>query len=154
MMLREFDILIWSCLNIKELVFKVLNEKDAQKSLLTRLLMTAFYLKEKLSQKEDGEAIKAFFAKNFPQFLGKYTTEWLILEEPDLKKITPKILNTRFCELKNIYEKLIHIEHINDDDEDDQNKDFNKMVEELGEEINRVEQLRRQLIEKDERRMK
>lgn len=64
------------------------------------------------------------------------------------------MLNARFCELKATYERLIQVERVNDDDEDEQNKDFNKMVEELGEEINKVEQLRKQLIEKDERRMK
>lgn len=68
--------------------------------------MTAFYLKEKFSTPEESECIKAFFGQNFPQFLGKYTTEWLILEEPDLKQITPKVLNAKFCELKSIYEKL------------------------------------------------
>ena len=76
--------------------------------------------------------------------MGKYTTEWLILEEPDLSKITPRVLNSKFCELKKLYEKSRYVEKINEDEEDDQNKDFNKMVDELGEEINRVEQLRKQ----------
>ena len=66
MMLREFDILIWACLNSKEVVGKTLKDKESQKNLLTRLLMTAFYLKEKLARKEEAEAVKAFFAKNFP----------------------------------------------------------------------------------------
>lgn len=52
MMLREFDILIWSCLNTKDMVGKALKDKESQKNLLTRLLMTAFYLKEKLARKD------------------------------------------------------------------------------------------------------
>lgn len=66
-----------------------------------------------------------------------------MLEEPDLSKITPRVLNTKFCELKKLYEKTRYLEKINDDDEDDSNKDFNKMVDELGEEIQRVDQLRK-----------
>lgn len=116
--------------------------------------MTAFYLKEKFSSPQECDSIKAYLGKHFQNFMGKYTTEWLILEEPELSKITPKVLNAKFCELKKIYEKTRYVEKINDDDDDDQNKDFNKMVDELGEEINRVDLLRKQLIERDERRNK
>jgi hypothetical protein len=55
-------------------------------------------------------------------------------------------------EFKQIYEKMTSVEHVNDDDEDDQNKDFNKMVEELGEEMQRIDQLRKQQFERDERK--
>lgn len=93
MMMREFEILIWASINTRDLLDEVLLEKDSQKQMLYRLLMTAFYLKEKLCGKEEFEAIKAFFGLNFPQFLGKYTTEWLLLAEPDLSRINPMTLN-------------------------------------------------------------
>ena len=38
---------------------------------------------------------------------------------------------------------MTYIENTCDDDQDDQNKDFNNMVEDLGEEIHRLEQLRK-----------
>jgi hypothetical protein len=45
----------------------------------------------------------------------------LILEEPDLTKITPKVLNSKFIELKKIYEKSRYLEKFNEDD--DENND-------------------------------
>lgn len=114
--------------------------------MLYRLLMTAFYLKEKFCRPEEFESIKAYFVQHFPQFLGKYTTEWLLLAEPDISFITPRVLNQKFLELKEIYEHLTAAEVVpnQDDDVEDQNKDFNKLVEDLGEEAARVDQLRRQ----------
>lgn len=143
MMMREFEILLWACLNSKEYLNDIIGKPNSLSSLLTRLMMTAFYIKEKFSPQQESECIKAFWSQNFQYFLGKYTTEWLILEEPDLTKITPKVLNSKFIELKKLYEKSRILEKFNDDDEDDQNRDFNKMVEELGEEIQRVDQLRK-----------
>ena len=145
MMLREFEVLIWATINNQEHVSEFINEKDAQKKLLYRLLMTAFFLKEKLSSPEELVGVKAFFTHHFPQFLGKYTTEWLLLAEPDLQKITPKVINSKLSELKDIYEKMQSIEKASgEEDDDDQNKDFNKIVEELGEEVSRIDQLKRQ----------
>ena len=51
--------------------------------------------------------------------MGKYTTEWLILEEPDLSKLTPKVINAKFTELKKIYEKTRYLEKFNEGDDDD-----------------------------------
>ena len=68
--------------------------------------MTAFYLKEKFCRKEEFEAIKSYFVINFPNFLGKYTTEWLLLAEPDVSFITPRLLKQKFTFLKDLYEKL------------------------------------------------
>jgi hypothetical protein len=62
--------------------------------------MTAFYLKEKFCRKEEFEVIKEYFSQNFPNFIGKYTTEWLLLGEPDISFITPRLLNQKFCEMK------------------------------------------------------
>jgi hypothetical protein len=46
--------------------------------------------------------------------------------------------------LKDIYEKMLSIEKASgEEDDDDQNKDFNKIVEELGEEVSRIDQLKR-----------
>ena len=110
--------------------------------------MTAFFLKEKYCSKPEFDAIKAYFVQNFPQFLGKYMTEWFLLAEPDMSFLTPKVLNLKFIELKTLYERsstplslttpLLH------DEDDELIHDYNHLVEELGEEASRVEQLRRQ----------
>lgn len=50
------------------------------------------------------------------------------------------MINSKLTELKDIYGKLSSVERASgDDDEDEQNKDFNKVVEELGEEISRID---------------
>ena len=41
-----------------------------------------------------------------------------------------------------------------EEDDDDQNKDFNKIVEELGEEVSRIDQLKRQYQEREEKKLK
>jgi hypothetical protein len=66
MMMREFEIIIWAIINSKEHIEKEEILKDGekespQKKMLYRLLMTAFYLKEKYCKKEEFEAIKAYF---------------------------------------------------------------------------------------------
>ena len=104
MMMREFEVLIWASLNSKEQleeegILKEGEKESPQKKVLYRLLMTAFYLKEKYCKKNEFEAIKAYFVQNFPQFLGKYTTEWLLLAEPDLSFLSPRVLNKKYMEL-------------------------------------------------------
>ena len=98
MMMREFEVIVWACINSKEYlemegILKDGEKETPQKKVLYRLLMTAFYLKEKYCKKYEFEAIKAYFVQNFPQFLGKYTTEWLLLAEPDMSFLTPRIMN-------------------------------------------------------------
>ena len=117
--------------------------------MLYRLLMTAFYLKEKFCRKEEFDAIKAYFILNFPQFLGKYTTEWLLLSEPDITFINPKVLNLKFTELRDIHDQMTKV-----GDDAELELDFNKLVEDLGEEGHRVEQLRKQHLEKEEKELK
>lgn len=94
----------------QEGILKEGGKESPQKQMLYRLLMTAFYLKEKFCRPEEFEAIKAYFVQHFPQFLGKYTTEWLLLAEPDISFITPRVLNQKFIELKDVAEKLSYVE--------------------------------------------
>ena len=63
-------------------------------------------------------------------------------------------LNLKFTELKHIYEKMVYIENPNEEEQEDYCKDYNNLVEELGEEIHRLDQLRKQQIEKEEKRNK
>ena len=70
--------------------------------------MTGFFLKEKFSDRDEFDAVKAFFSSYFPVFLGKYTTEWLLLAEPDISELTPQVLNEKFNELKMIYARLMN----------------------------------------------
>jgi len=81
-------------------------------------MMTAFYLKEKFCRQDEFEAIKTYFVINFPQFLGKYTTEWLLLGEPDVSQITPRVLNHKLIELKDTYEKLVAVEAVPNQEDD------------------------------------
>lgn len=72
--------------------------------------------------------------------MGKYTTEWLLLGEPDVSFITPKVLNRKLIELKDLNELLSNpFASLDNDDEDDHLKDYNKLVEELGEEQLRID---------------
>lgn len=124
-------------------------------------MMTAFYLKEKFCRSDEFEAIKTYFVINFPQFLGKYTTEWLLLGEPDVSQITPRVLNHKLIELKDTYEKLVAVETVpNQEDDwkvmdDPQNpRDFNKLVEDLGEESAKVDLLRKLHLEREEKQLR
>jgi hypothetical protein len=86
MMMREFEVLIWASLNSKEQleeegVLKEGEKESPQKKILYRLLMTAFYLKERYCKKNE------------------YTTEWLLLAEPDLSFLTPRVMNKKYMEL-------------------------------------------------------
>jgi len=58
----------------------------------SRLMMTAFYTKQKMSGEKTEAAVQAFFSHYFDYFIGKHT-DWLLLNEPDTSKISPKILN-------------------------------------------------------------
>lgn len=55
-------------------------------------MMTAFYTKQKLSSEKTEAAIQAFFSQYFDYFIGKHT-DWLLLNEPDISKVTPCVLN-------------------------------------------------------------
>jgi len=63
MLMKEFEILIWATLNSKEIIEKekIFEQSGPQKALLYRLLMTAFFLKEKFCKKEEIAAIRAYF---------------------------------------------------------------------------------------------
>ena len=65
MMMREFEVIIWATINTKDMLEQegiFTNPKESpQKGIMYRLLMTAFYLKEKFCKKEEFEAIKAYF---------------------------------------------------------------------------------------------
>lgn len=66
MMMREFEVIIWAIINSqenleKEGILKEGEKESPQKKMLYRLLMTAFYLKEKYCKKDEFEAIKAYF---------------------------------------------------------------------------------------------
>lgn len=134
-MMREFEVIIWATINSRDFldlegVLKEGGKESPQRQVLYRLLMTAFYLKEKFCRKEEFDAIKAYFILNFPQFLGKYTTEWLLLSEPDVSFINPKVLNLKFMELCDIHDQMTKI----GDGDTELELDFNKLVEDLGEE--------------------
>jgi len=70
--MREFEVLVWASINSREQLDQegVLEDdggKDTpQKKVLLRLMMTAFYLKEKFCRQDEFEAIKTYFVINFP----------------------------------------------------------------------------------------
>lgn len=99
-MLREFEILFWIALNqrkdIEKLVLEFKAEKSAEnltvQAIRSRLMMTAFYTKTKLSSERTEQAVNAFFGQYFDYFIGKHT-DWLLLNEPDVSQLTPAVLN-------------------------------------------------------------
>ena len=100
LMLREYEILFWVALNTKKDIDQEIKEHRQDKNAETmtmstirsRLMMTAFYTKQKLSQDSTEQAINAFFWYYFDYFIGKYT-DWLLLNEPDINSISPASLN-------------------------------------------------------------
>ena len=96
--------------------------------------MTAYCIKKYLSDEETHTIIEAFFSSNFPQFIGKHT-EWLLLNEPDLTKINAVMLNDKLKEFKSLYEEMMQ----RPDDHKFEEDDFNKLVEQLGEEHIRID---------------
>ena len=55
--------------------------------------------------------------------------------EPDVSFITPKVLNRKLIDLKDLNETLTNpLASMDNEDEDDNLKDYNKLVEDLGEE--------------------
>mmetsp|Transcript_6984 Transcript_6984/g.6140 ORF Transcript_6984/g.6140 Transcript_6984/m.6140 type:complete len:154 (+) Transcript_6984:302-763(+) len=146
LLLREFEILMWFCVNqkkeIEEITKQSDNYKDNNRQILNRLLMTGYFIKKNLAQKEVAEAIEGFFSQNFPQFIGKYTT-WSILSEPNINDIKGPELNLKFKELKEVF--ATKIQNGGDDQADSNMKqDFNELVEQLGEESSRIDQIRKQ----------
>jgi len=99
-MLREFELFFWVSLNreedIKAVIKEFRNEPNAEQmtvqAIRSRLMKTAYYTKQKLSPEKTEAAIQAFFSHYFDYFIGKHT-DWLLLNEPDISKITPCVLN-------------------------------------------------------------
>jgi len=58
------------------------------------LVNTAYYIKQQCVPEREFEAFKAYFNNNFKIFEGRHT-EWLLLNEPDMSKITMSAINER-----------------------------------------------------------
>ena len=82
----------------------------------------------------------------------------MLLAEPDISFITPRLLNHKLIDLKEIYERMVIVETVPNQDDDWKNmddpqnpRDFNRLVEELGDESAKVELLRKQHLEREEK---
>lgn len=103
-MFREFELILWSCFctdeKIKEIILEAEEDSVEQikKNILSHLIYTAYYSKQKVTHEEQFEAFRAFFNSYFTIFEGKHT-DWLLLNEPDMTTINPQVLNKRYEEL-------------------------------------------------------
>lgn len=90
--------------------------------------MTAFYTKTKMSGEKTELAIQAFFSMYFDFFIGKHT-DWLLLNEPDISKITPVLLNRKMKSLMKTYQREIAKPDLFKKTEN--KADFNQIVAEI-----------------------
>jgi len=100
MMFTELEIALWACLNDKKLAKKP--ETCTIRMAYNRLIMTAFFTKKRMCSEEHFKIFEAFFAHNFPSFMGKYT-EWDLLEAPDDSEFSMKVVNTKYKQLNKRY---------------------------------------------------
>lgn len=105
LMLREYEVLFWVALNQKKDIDQIVDEYKTEKgneeelavqavvqAIRSRLMMTAFYTKQKMSTERTETAVHTFFCHYFDFFIGKHT-DWLLLNEPEISAITPASLN-------------------------------------------------------------
>lgn len=69
--MREFEIIVWSCINQKEDIVEIIqtgksDPKQNMRNVINRLLMTGFFIKQNISDKDTASMIEAFFRQNFP----------------------------------------------------------------------------------------
>lgn len=71
-------------------------------------MLTAYTAKGKLSSERSSVAITAFFTEHFGNFVSKHTL-WSVLSEPEVQKITPRILNQTRTRLLSIYRNELSV---------------------------------------------
>jgi hypothetical protein len=98
---------MWSCFSkpdkVKEIVeeHRDLKPEFIEKQIINHLVNTAYYCKQQVTPKSEFETFKAFFNSHFKIFEGRHT-EWLLLNEPDISKVNPESINSRYSELRQI----------------------------------------------------
>ena len=114
-MMREFETIFWVCLNTKEEIDKIIQNTQVKSAVATtqnirsRLVMTAYYTKQKLCDQRGEEAISKFFVHNFDQFVSKHAA-WQNNEKEDLNRlihITPRLLNSTKQDLLEVYKNEV-----------------------------------------------
>jgi hypothetical protein len=68
--------------------------------------------------------------------------------------ITPRLLNQKFVELRDIYEHMATPVGLQNEDEEGELEDYNRLVEDLGEEASKVDLLRKQYLEREEKALR
>jgi hypothetical protein len=139
-MMREYEIVFWVALNsqkdIEGIILKNARSTDPETKIISairsRLILTAYTTKCELSDKKTEEIIKEFYLDKFPVFVSEHTS-WVLLDEPQLNKITPCILNKVRIDLLEIYNKEISKKEIFDKNDDVLNCDLNQVVNKLEE---------------------
>ena len=120
-MMREYEIVFWVALNsqkdIESIIIKNARSTDPETKIISairsRLILTAYTTKCELSDKKTEEIIKEFYLDKFPVFVSEHTS-WVLLDEPQLNKITPSTLNKLRNKLLKIYNKVIYRKEIID----------------------------------------
>lgn len=101
-MFREVEIVFWASLNTASDIRAIIDKYSSSskktveslilRDIVSRLMLTAYTTKDKLSTTRTNQAMTAFFSKHFGNFISKHT-QWSLLSEPDSSRITPKVLN-------------------------------------------------------------
>jgi len=93
LMMRELEVVFWAALNTDEEIKAIVKRSDQESETRTtqavrsRLVMTAYYTKGKLSGQRAEDAIREFFSQNFDEFVGKHAA-WS-RDPPRTNHITP-----------------------------------------------------------------
>ncbi len=69
-------------------------------------MLTAYSTKGELSDERTVVAIQAFFSEHFGHFVGKHT-QWLLMDEPKISKMTPIVLNKIRNDLIYVYKTFL-----------------------------------------------
>ena len=118
-MLREYEIVFWAALNTSQDIEAIVRKYKIRDSMtsrskrtherqsilrevISRLMLTAYTTKGKLSDTRTNAAMEAFFKSHFSNFVSKHTV-WSLCSEPDSSKISPKVMNATMNLLMRTY---------------------------------------------------
>ena len=138
LMMRELEVVFWAALNTAEEIEAIAKRSESElearttQAVRSRLLMTAYYTKGKLSGRRAEDAIREFFSHNFDEFVGKHAA-WS-RDPPDTSRITPRLLNSTKIELLAVYKNEIAKDQENKKETNIFRQDLNQIVALLSEE--------------------
>jgi hypothetical protein len=131
--MNEMEISYWGCLNDKT-QYNSWREND-QKSIMNRLLMTAYVSKKNIAAEDTSRCCEAFFRHNYSGFLNKFS-DWSLMEDFDDKKVTVQAVNKKFVAFNKYYTDANNKELV----------DYNYEVDMLDEEHRKKDQVNTRFV--------